>query len=47
VEVASIDDRQVDRRGGKVLGGLQASEPAADDDHPVPLRWPVTVRAQG
>jgi hypothetical protein len=30
-----------------VFGGWEAPEPAADDDHPVPVRWPVTVRAQG
>ena len=37
VEVASINDREVDRRSGKVLCSLESTEPAADDDHPVPL----------
>ncbi len=45
VEVASIYDREVDRRGGKVLCGLQPAEPAADDDHPVPLTLRATARA--
>jgi hypothetical protein len=45
VEVASIDDREVDRRGGEVLRGLQAAEPAADDDHPVPLTLRAIARA--
>jgi hypothetical protein len=38
VEVASIDKRELDRRTGKLLCSLQAAEPAADDDDPVPLR---------
>ena len=38
VEVAPVDQRELDRRGGQVRGGLQAAESAADYDHPVG-RW--------
>jgi hypothetical protein len=34
VEVAPVDEGQIDRCGGKVLCGLQAAEPATDDDNP-------------
>ena len=35
VEVAPVHQRELDRRGGQVRGGLQAAEAAADDDHPM------------
>jgi hypothetical protein len=47
VEVASIDDRELDRRRSEVLCRLQATEPPADDDHPMPLSWRATARAHG
>jgi hypothetical protein len=33
------DEREVDRRGGKVLCRLEPAEPAAYDAHPMPLSW--------
>jgi hypothetical protein len=44
VEIASIDEREVDRRSGKVLCRLEPAEPAAYDDDPMPLSWRATVR---
>ena len=38
VEVAPIYDREVDRRTGKMLCRLQPTEPATDDNHPMPVR---------
>ena len=44
VEVAAIDEREIDRRRGELQRGLQAAEAAADDDDPMPLNWRATVR---
>jgi hypothetical protein len=35
VEVAAVQERQLDRRAAQGLGRVQAAEAAADDDHPV------------
>src|SRR6188508_1600593 len=37
VEVAPVDERDLHRAARKVLGGLEAAEPAADHHDPVPV----------
>ena len=42
VMVAAVDERDADRRSGKVTNGFEPAEPGADHDHMMGarLRWP-------